>query len=54
MGELKLGVQLGYWQRDPHRNFVEIAQEAGPHACESGRRPLVEVCFSTKLADVRP
>jgi F420-dependent oxidoreductase-like protein len=28
MGELKLGVQLGYWQREPHRNFVEIAQEA--------------------------
>src|SRR5262245_29273884 len=28
MGELKLGVQLGYWQRDPHANFVEIAQEA--------------------------
>jgi F420-dependent oxidoreductase-like protein len=28
MGELKLGVQLGYWQRDPHRNFVEVAQEA--------------------------
>src|SRR4029453_15931228 len=28
MGELKLGVQLGYWQRNPHQNFVEIAQEA--------------------------
>jgi F420-dependent oxidoreductase-like protein len=28
MGRLKLGVQLGYWQRDPHTNFVEIAQEA--------------------------
>src|SRR4026209_2575608 len=28
MGELKLGVQLGYWQRDPHANFVEAAQEA--------------------------
>ena len=28
MGELKLGVQLGYWQRDPHANFVEVAQEA--------------------------
>jgi F420-dependent oxidoreductase-like protein len=28
MGKLELGVQLGYWQRDPHRNFVEIAQEA--------------------------
>ena len=28
MGELKLGVQLGYWQRDPHANFVAIAQEA--------------------------
>ena len=28
MGELKLGVQLGYWQREPHRNFVEVAQEA--------------------------
>lgn len=25
---LKLGVQLGYWQRTPHTNFVEIAQEA--------------------------
>ncbi len=28
MGELKLGVQLGYWQRDPHANLVAIAQEA--------------------------
>ncbi len=28
MRDLKLGVQLGYWQRDPHPNFVEIAQEA--------------------------
>jgi F420-dependent oxidoreductase-like protein len=28
MGELKLGVQLGYWQRDPHANTVAIAQEA--------------------------
>jgi alkanesulfonate monooxygenase SsuD/methylene tetrahydromethanopterin reductase-like flavin-dependent oxidoreductase (luciferase family) len=28
MGKLKLGVQLGYWQRDPHANFVEVAQEA--------------------------
>ena len=28
MGEIKLGVQLGYWQRDPHANFVEVAQEA--------------------------
>jgi F420-dependent oxidoreductase-like protein len=25
---LKLGVQLGYWQRAPHPHFVEIAQEA--------------------------
>jgi hypothetical protein len=24
MGDLKLGVQLGYWQRDPHANFVAI------------------------------
>jgi F420-dependent oxidoreductase-like protein len=28
MAELKLGVQFGYWQRDPHPNFVAIAQEA--------------------------
>jgi len=28
MGDLKLGVQLGYWQRDPHANTVAIAQEA--------------------------
>ena len=28
MKALKLGVQLGYWQRDPHANFVAIAQEA--------------------------
>jgi F420-dependent oxidoreductase-like protein len=28
MGDLKLGVQFGYWQRGPHRNFVELAQEA--------------------------
>jgi len=28
MGDLKLGVQFGYWQRGPHPNFVELAQEA--------------------------
>ena len=28
MRQLKLGVQLGYWQRGPHPGFVEIAQEA--------------------------
>ncbi len=28
MGDLKLGLQLGYWQRGPHSNFVEAAQEA--------------------------
>ncbi len=26
--DLKLGLQLGYWQAQPHPNFVEIAQEA--------------------------
>jgi len=25
---LKLGLQLGYWQAQPHKNFVELAQEA--------------------------
>ena len=25
---LKLGMQLGYWQAQPHPNFVELAQEA--------------------------
>ena len=28
MKDLKLGVQQGYWQRGPHANFLEIAQEA--------------------------
>ena len=28
MKDLKLGVQLGYWQRHPHANFVALAQEA--------------------------
>ena len=25
---LKLGLQLGYWQAQPHPNFVELAREA--------------------------
>jgi alkanesulfonate monooxygenase SsuD/methylene tetrahydromethanopterin reductase-like flavin-dependent oxidoreductase (luciferase family) len=25
---LKLGLQLGYWQAQPHEGFVELVQEA--------------------------
>ena len=28
MSSLRLGVQFGYWQANPHENFVEAAQEA--------------------------